>query len=96
LIKYQTVKRAQKYVLQSFNGWKQIHSWKKQMNQKSEIITKIGNSLIEHRIFKLWHDMHNEENVFKPAELMTIELFNKSIKKKVYKALYNNRTIALV
>ena len=27
---------------------------------------------------------------------MTIELFKKSIKKKVYKALYNNRTIALV
>ena len=31
-----------------------------------------------------------------PANRMTIELFQKSIKKKVYKALYNNRTIQLV
>ena len=27
---------------------------------------------------------------------MIIELFHKSIRKKIYKALYNNRTIALV
>lgn len=37
-----------------------------------------------------------EENILEPANQMTEMLFARGLKKKVFRALYNNRTYALV
>ena len=47
-------------------------------------------------MFKTWRELTIEENILEPANQMTEMLFARALTKKVFRALYNNRTYALV
>ena len=68
----------------------------KLLKQKYEVINLKIRQRIEHEIFKVWSKHSQDEVALEPANLLTIELFLKTVKRKVFKALYNNRTYALV
>ena len=47
-------------------------------------------------MFRKWREMTIEEYILEPANQMTEMLFVRALMKKVFRALYNNRTYALV